>query len=932
MESDVICISSEDEKSEPRKVTKEKIVNFSPIKRVNKTVNGISTNGVNKVYTIKNAGNLTKDKVNQIFKTNGALKAVKETNVVNKNTETKMNVPLVQSSIFKTGEVSIIKRKINDDSDTPKPAVKRIKLTTLSTTTTTTRTTKTSDDKNERNENQKITIDKNDNKKVANETTSKTIERDASPTPGCSWFQEVQKPQLIIKEIKSLYDDEFDLFTTFIKTCIKKDSSEDMRKIVKKLKNRHERLNQSFLNGPVFKQLLIDKQKLIDLNDDRIYSHIMEVNDEMKNAAKNNILERTDVKEEKTIIHENEHQEEEGEENNQDSHEEKRKRRKAREILYRIESVKKRIKQLEMQDVEFSDEMESTYLVEDRYKKKLMQLWSAYCKYTGDPVDAGRIYLRPRDISVTQIQKVNQAIMNFINSKINRRNELMKKGKSSRDTIIFPDYVDILNCISQCNEKQNLRLTRSEQETKAKEAFEKIGVYLKRCRQRDYWDTFSVFLDDEDDDPSLKDPELSEKLNQNGALGHRKMESLFEEFTAKQNNIGEQKNANDSDNESADSNEDEDDSENPDDSANKDDQVETEIDDDSSKEENENNSSNKENTGKEESETNSNKQNQTVEENKANHEQVSANESTMSTNELNSNQSLNGNKSISKTSLSKVKETDADVIDIDDESNVDKQPLVRLRSFAKPPTSWKDSQGDGSTLLKKYVTLTEKLSPTATPIIRKFVTSTPKACIIKTSSLSSSPSSSSLSSPALVDLTSEKKDDSKLSTINKSKTVMLPSNFKGKQIISVKNITNNYNVRVNQVPDKIIPMKVVPKTVNSNQIVANNKIIYHSSGNGKILNPLGKIVRLKLPQNSEAKVMKVLNLNEATKKVSMVIPVVQKPRVTLKLNSNQLSNEQASKISRYDHQYSKKIVNNIVRIIKPTEQLDPNKLVTLKKT
>ncbi|XP_043475441.1 bromodomain-containing protein DDB_G0270170-like [Leptopilina heterotoma] len=931
MESDVICISSEDEKSEPRrKVTKEKIENISPINKVNKITNGISSNGVNKIYTIKSAGNLTKDKVNQILKTNGVLQAAKETKVVDKNTEAKMNVPIVQSPIFKTGEVSIIKRKINDDSDTSTPTVKRIKLTTLSTTTTIKRTS--SDEKITNDIKINAENKSNDNKKLENENTSKTTEREASPTPGCSWFPEVQKPQLIIKEKKSLYDDEFDLFTTFLETCLKKDSTEDMKKIIKKLKNRHERLNPSFLNGPVFKQLLIDKQKVIDLNDDKLYSHITEVNDEMKNAEKNNVLEeRKNVKEEKIIINNNEHEDKDEE----DSHEEKRKRRKAREILSRIESVKKRIKQLEMQEVEFSDESESTYLVEDRYKKKLMQLWSAYCKYTGKAVDAGRTYLRPRDISATQIQKVDQAIMNFINSKISRRNELMKKGKSIRDTIIFPDYVDILNCISQCNEKQNLRLTRSEQETKAKEAFEKIGVYLQRCRQRDYWDTFSIFLDEEDDDPSLKDPELLEKLNQNEALGNRKMENLFEEFAAKQNNIGDQKNANDSESESVDSNDDEDDKENPDDSAKKDDQAETEIDDDSSKEENENNSSNKENAGKEDSDKNSNKSNnekKIIEENKTN-EEILTNESTMSADEINSNQSLTGNKSISKSSLSEVKETDADVIDIDDESNVDKQPLVRLRSFAKPPTSWKDSQGDGSTLLKKYVTITEKLSPTTTPIIRKFVTSTPKACTI----LKASSSSSSSASPALVDLTSEKKDESKLSTtINKSKTVMLPSNFKGKQIISVKNITNNYNVRVNQVPEKIIPMKVIPKTVNSNQIVGNKQIIYHSNGNGKILNPLGKIVRLKIPQNSDTKVMKVLNLNEATQKVSMVIPmkpIVQKPRVTQKhpinSNSNQV-NEQASKISRYDHQYSKKIVNNIVRIIKPTDQLD--KVVTLKKT
>ncbi|XP_051153933.1 protein PFC0760c-like isoform X2 [Leptopilina boulardi] len=818
-----------------------------------------------------------------------------------------MNDSLSESAIFQTGEVSIIKRKSNEILETSSPCPKRFKLMNSDNSTNKILT----DDKNTNNEETKIIVENNGN-------SSKSVERISSPTPGCSWFPEVEKPKLIIKEKKALYDDAFDLFSTFIETCLKRDPSNDMREIVKKLKKRHERLNPSFSNSELFKQLLIDKQKLIDINDEKLYSHISEVNDVMKEGVKNNT--NNTIKQEKIKISN------EIVKNEENSHERKRIRSKVRVILSRIELCKKRIKELEEKDVDFSDDSGSTYLIEDRYKRKLMKLWTAYCKYTGEIVDAGRAYLRPKHISTTMIPQVDQAIMNFINSKISRRNELLKKGKSIADTIIFPDYLDILNCISQCNDKNNLKLSRSEQEIKAKEAFEKIGEHLQRVRQRDYWDTFSLFLEEEDDDPALKDASLSEKLIQNQEIGKKNMDNLFEEFTKKQNNKVTEQN---SENETIVSNEDdENDKENEDDDDDDDNDSDDKNDDDLTEDKEGNN----EDTEKEDSDRDENKF--IIE--KENHE--------ISSNENNKNLSIDAiNDSLPQNDSSEAKDsTDADVIDIDDD-NADKQPLLRLRSFAKPPTSWKDSQGssgDSSMQLKKHHT-----SPT--PVIRKFVTSTPK--------ISSSSSVTKLS-PTLVDLTSEKKDESplKTSTVTKKfKTVMLPPNFKGKQIISVKNITNNYNVvngpgnelparvltsvrmRVNQVPDKIMPVQVLPKSivgkqlVANKQIVGNKQIIYQSNGNQKILNPLGKIVRVKsvMPTNNDMKVIKMINETQkvSTTTSSTTTPVVQKQRVA---QTN--SNEQI-KFPRYDHQYSKKIVNNIVRIIKPNEQnlhqIDPNKVV-----
>ena len=293
------------------------------------------------------------------------------------------------------------------------------------------------------------------------------------------------------------------------------------------------------------------------------------------------------------------------------------------------------------------------------------------------------------------------------------------------------------------------------------------------------------------------------------------------------------------------------------------------------------------------------------------------------------------------------------MIEVDDEglTNSKKQPLLRLRSFAKPPTSWDDSlQSEGSPIIKGS----------------KFATSTPKPFDTKLSKVPSGPTT-------VVDLTeiSEKGetlikpgirkvvDPSYASALKgKFKTVVLPSNFKGKQFISVKNITNNYNVvntpgksvspsgsktfirlpgqsishinnprkpvqvRVNSIPDEIQKKLIDKSSMKSTQILPKpsvKPIYYQQTSNPNVFtNPEGQTVRMRtIVPNPEAKVMKVLNLNE-TRKLS--IKPLQTHRVVNKAlmsPNNQLNPKKIQIGPRIDHQYSKQIVNNVVRIMKP---------------
>lgn len=62
---------------------------------------------------------------------------------------------------------------------------------------------------------------------------------------------------------------------------------------------------------------------------------------------------------------------------------------------------------------------------------------------------------------------------------------------------------------------------------------------MQRSRQLDYYDTFSLYLEREDQDPVLTDESLAEKLRKNGEIGKKKLNEVFEEFVAKQNEMAE---------------------------------------------------------------------------------------------------------------------------------------------------------------------------------------------------------------------------------------------------------------------------------------------------------------------------------------------------------------------------------------------------------
>ncbi|XP_077267801.1 daxx-like protein isoform X1 [Temnothorax americanus] len=352
-----------------------------------------------------------------------------------------------------------------------------------------------------------------------------------------------EKIQLIVKEKKKISYVSQDVFPLFISLCLQKcpkNDKRDMDKIVDKLKRRYENLDPIYAASENFVTFLNEKREAITSNSKKMYVHIEEVMNEMRvkksQALQNNkiydAVPSTSYATNNVPVNiEVESSDEDDADNEENENSETR--RRIKEVTKAMEKCERRIKKLEEKEVDFNEENDSNYIKVERYKEKMVELYDKFCELTGENADAGRVYLRPKHFNVTRIVAVDQAITNFINSKITRRNQMKKTG-TLVDDLIFPDHRDILECVNRCNDRKKLGLDEKQREKLARKAFEELGEHLQRSRRKDYWDTFSLYLEDTEEDPAIKDENLAKKLTDNRIEGEKRLAAVFEEYVKKQ--------------------------------------------------------------------------------------------------------------------------------------------------------------------------------------------------------------------------------------------------------------------------------------------------------------------------------------------------------------------------------------------------------------
>lgn len=63
---------------------------------------------------------------------------------------------------------------------------------------------------------------------------------------------------------------------------------------------------------------------------------------------------------------------------------------------------------------------------------------------------------------------------------------------------------------------------------------------MQRIRHNDYWDTFSLYLENTEEDPATKNEELAKKLSENRVEGEKRLSAVFEEYSKKQEEMKEE--------------------------------------------------------------------------------------------------------------------------------------------------------------------------------------------------------------------------------------------------------------------------------------------------------------------------------------------------------------------------------------------------------
>ena len=736
------------------------------------------------------------------------------------------------------------------------------------------------------------------------------------------------KPKLIVKDRKTFSPVGQDIFPMFISLCLQKDRSEDMKAIVNKLKRRYEQLDTEYANSQAFINFLNEKRNCI--TNSQVYIHITDVMNEMKsrcNGKSTLLLNGRNCSSNSNKTSDNSSNEpsascssagcvndsgdvEEANENYGSQLEDNPMYEKIKKIERAMLHCQKIIKKLEESEIDFDSETNSNYIKLEKFKYRMVELHNKYCEYTGENADAERQYLRPKHFSTTGIVSVDHAITSFINSKISKRNKHKKIGAFA-EAIIFPDYRDILECVRKCNELHNLGLDTKKQQQIAKKAFTELGEYLQRSRRNDYWDTFSLSLENQEDDPALKCAELAEKLIQNKREGEKRLANVFQEYVKKQE---EMKDAISDSNTSSDNEEDEEDSiENED--GDIDDENDMSLDDINLSIEPDENStdSGEPSKGSKDviAEASTDKTDPDIievderckinasdklKDSDDDNLKSTSNDNTVRTNNADGSADIpspkdnSNSQSIEKKDTAPLPDTSPDTIlptEVDENTEVDKspvsevkenepnnlteestdikpseeeKPLLRVRSFAKPPTTWEDVR--------------EKIDKSST----------------------AESTSKTLNNTGIIDLTTEVPNEN--STLaqctiqigsnvlplmkGKYKTLVIPA---GKSIINVKNITNNY-VRLN------------PRDVNaSNLIKSQNGRIITSMHQAVGINRGSTIVRLPstVPTNhqtSASNQTKNLQLKQFNRKI---VQIPQTNRTVLLTKKQEESALQPSK-------------------------------------
>ncbi|XP_029840943.2 death domain-associated protein 6 isoform X1 [Ixodes scapularis] len=199
-----------------------------------------------------------------------------------------------------------------------------------------------------------------------------------------------------------------------------------------------------------------------------------------------------------------------------------KRQKQIRQLEKHLRKLHRAIKKLRKKEVDWDseDDINSPYIMEDRYKKKFVKVWWKLCELQGRRPLTGREDEKKFRYSGSRYPEINEGVCRMINSKK-----------------IFPDFTDILGLIKSHNELSSLGLQGPQMEQIAKEVFTDVGQELQARRKREELRLALLYLEDEEEvpkDPAEADPELRARLDENGKLFSSRMDEVVQSFVNRQ--------------------------------------------------------------------------------------------------------------------------------------------------------------------------------------------------------------------------------------------------------------------------------------------------------------------------------------------------------------------------------------------------------------
>ena len=223
-------------------------------------------------------------------------------------------------------------------------------------------------------------------------------------------------------------------FRKLIQTCRSVDSSGDMEKLIrKKLVGYYKEVPHDFTNSKSFRDLVSTVTDEIKKAPHLIYLRIVRIIEELKPRRRSVLVKQAAVN-----LPENGQAAEESEKN-------AKKAAQIKKLNKALVQLKKRIDELDQEEVDFEEDLNSAHMKVERYKKRAYQIYEKLCDISGENKHAQRSVRKPIKFHGTVYPEFNKTLQAFVNR-----------------TNIFPDYFDVKKCLEHCNKTYDMRLRPEE--------------------------------------------------------------------------------------------------------------------------------------------------------------------------------------------------------------------------------------------------------------------------------------------------------------------------------------------------------------------------------------------------------------------------------------------------------------------------------------